>query len=340
MVNKGLLAGGLVIVAVTGAGAYLAVRKPPPTTSPYVITLSGPSSGKVDATLSYTVNLTSGGKAVSGQTITLYAGKTKETSILDLNGNASFNVTFSSAGSYSLYGEYSGAKSNTLTVTILSVSPTCASCSDCPDGYNCVGGKCVQLIPTNISVPVTVNVPSAYIEMVSMQNFDTVILVSTINTIVINKTATKVCPTWPQTNSTSYTTSIGVNGTVKDSSGRGVNGIPVDASVNGGGSFNFQSKGGSTFSGKATSSMKNGSTSTDCNGNFTLNVDITIDLSYKEATFFGIPSGDENTSWYAIPINPFTLTVSSGALSTQTTLIEMNDFLSHERCNYEFGILG
>jgi hypothetical protein len=88
------------------------VTAPPPAEVATTLTLTGPTSAQVGETKTYTGRLTRNdtGAGIPSMTITLYVNNTAQSSTTtDSSGNYSFNVTFSSAGSYSLQTKFAGA---------------------------------------------------------------------------------------------------------------------------------------------------------------------------------------------------------------------------------------
>ena len=336
--------GTVAIIAIVGAaaagtGLYFATKKPPTTTSPtsspppssnYTLILSGPSSAKVNIDVTYTLSLSNNGSPVSGAQVTLNVPGQSKSGSTDSNGNARWSIGFTSTGTFSVYGTYNNTKSNTISVTVTSAKPQCTSCSDCPSGYNCAGGKCVELIPQSISVPsITISVPSSYIQhtIERIFYFGDPVPLHTYTALLVFSSAKQACPSSYGSTSVVYETDVKVSGTIKDSNGAGVNGIDVSGSVAGGGGFSVHTGSGDTIKGKSWSSMKTGSATTDCNGNFTLEVQISIDV----ADFSQPLSGNSTTSYYGIP-SSYTLTISSGNLPDQTVIISTDDFVSEKYC--------
>lgn len=100
---------GAAIAAVVIGGAAYGISQenvtPPPPTSNYTITMSAQSSGQVGATIPFTVTVLNNGSGVSGISVTLTDSTTGTSSTATTNssGVAVFDVTFKSAGDYSLY---------------------------------------------------------------------------------------------------------------------------------------------------------------------------------------------------------------------------------------------
>ncbi len=325
-----------IIVAIAGgagAGAYLLTRKKvttPTPTSNYTVTITGPASVTVNTTNTYTVTVLLNGTSVTGASVTLNG----ETSTTGTNGSATFQVTFPSVGTVTLTAQSEGVTA-TLSVTVTAAAPTCTDCSGCPSGYNCVNGQCVQLIPSSINIPATVTAPTGYIEWMYMLNLTLPLPVKT-TALAILKSPTKFCslvslPSSP----TTYTLEITVSGTVQDADGHGVNGIEVSGSITGGGGWVVHTGSGDTFQGTATPSLTGGNTTTDCSGNFSFTVSVAIEVEFSKPLL----SGNENTQWYNMGLSPMTLSVSSGNLGTVNSIITLNEFISHEQCNYTGGIL-
>ena len=324
------------LLASGGAGAYLLTRKP--TQKNYVLTLNGPTSVQPNTAYSYSGTLTLNGSPVSGATISISVNNgTPVTAITDSNGLFKASITFTSTGTYTVNATSNGASAS-LTVTSSSSAPppTCSSCSDCPSGYNCVNGQCVQLIPASINAPVSFTVPSGFAQVTLMQNYypPDPFPVSANTALAISPNQAKFCPSSPLPGSPlKYTITVEIKGKVVDASGAGINGVSVSGSVSGGGDWIVHASGGQDFSGSSTPSLGNSPVTTDCNGNFTLTVDIGVSVTYNDN------NDGYNTGWYNMGLQPVTLQVSSGALSSVNTIITFDEYVSAEICNYAYGVL-
>ena len=338
MSDKGIVAAVIAILAAGGTGAYLISRKPtPPPSSNYAITLNGPTSANVNSQKTYNGTVTLNGSPVANATVSLSINNgTPQTTTTDSNGNYSFNVTFSNSGTITLNASSNGA-SATLTVSVSTSQPTCTSCSDCPSGYNCVNGQCVQLILQSINLPVDYYVPSGYAQFTLLQNFEPPypFPVSSKTTLVISTTSAKSCPSsyGNASQSNSYEITMSINGSVIDASGRGVSGIDVSGDISGGGSWQVDTSGG-TLSGTATPNLESGSITTDCNGNFSFTIKVSITVKYAHNDF-----ASYNTSYYNMDLQSLTLRVSSGALPSATTIISFDEYAAAELCNYTYGVM-
>ena len=89
------------------------VRSVPP-----IVALTGPTGGQTGA-YTYTVSVQVNDKPVSGASVILYVGSTRETGKTLSDGNAFFNVSFPSPGTYYLGASYDGTDSNRMQVTIV-----------------------------------------------------------------------------------------------------------------------------------------------------------------------------------------------------------------------------
>lgn len=332
------------IISAGGIGAYLITRKStvsPPSTPNYVITLTGPASVSEGSQQTYSGTLTLNGSPVSDATVSLSINNgTPATATTDSNGNYSFQVTFTNTGSYTLAVSANGASSS-LTVNVTSSAPppqTCTSCSNCSAGYNCVNGQCVQLIPQSINVPVDFYVPSGYAQYTLMQNFflPDPVPVSTKNTIIIHSTNVKSCPSgYGNASATdSYEITFTVKGQIVDASGAGVNGINVSANISGGGGWSVDTPNG-TMSGTSSPSLESSTGTTDCNGNFSFTVKVTITVKYNHNPY----GNGYNSSYYNMGLASVTLTVSSGALPSANTIISFDEYVAAEICNYIYGVI-
>ena len=102
-IGVGAIAGIAAIVGVASAKAPSS--PPPPPSSNYVLTLSSnESSVNAGGTVVFTANLTNNGSPVSGTKVTLTdtTTGTSSSTTTDSSGNADFNVTFNSPGTYKL----------------------------------------------------------------------------------------------------------------------------------------------------------------------------------------------------------------------------------------------
>lgn len=93
------------IAAIAGIASAKAPTTTPPPTSNYVLTLSSnESSVHAGGTVVFTANLTNNGSPVSGTNVTLTdtTTGTSSSTTTDGSGNADFNVTFNSPGTYDL----------------------------------------------------------------------------------------------------------------------------------------------------------------------------------------------------------------------------------------------
>ena len=322
-----------------GASASLAVTVTK-TVSTYKITLSGPTTSYENTQETYSGNVTVDGLPFPETSVSITInGQSPITTTTDLLGKYSFKVSFTQAGTYTLVASSNGASSS-LTVNVSSSTPpppTCTTCSDCPPGYNCVNGQCVQLIPQSISVPVDYYVPSGYVQFTRLQNYDPPdpFPVSSKTTLVVSTTNAKSCPSpyGGVSESDSYDITISIKGSVIDASGRGVSGIDVSGNISGGGSWQVDTSGG-TFSGNATPSLESASATTDCNGNFTFTIKVSITVKYAHNEF-----ANYNTSYYNMGLQSLTLSVSSGALPSATTIISFDEYVAAELCNYIYGAI-
>ena len=99
-IGLGAVAG---IAAIVGVAAAKAPSSPP--SSNYVLTLSSnESSVNAGGTVMFTANITNNGSPVSGTQVTLTdtTTGTSNSTTTDSSGNADFNVTFNSPGTYNL----------------------------------------------------------------------------------------------------------------------------------------------------------------------------------------------------------------------------------------------
>ena len=330
MSNKALAGAFIIIAALTSAGTYLAITKKPPTA--FTITLTGANSVSVDSTKDYTVTVFQGNSPVTGASVSLKdSAGTIGTATTDTTGTATFSVKFTSSGTDTLYAEYNGIKSSSLTVTVSSTPPPsgCISCSDCPPGYNCINGTCEELIPAFIKMPVTVYPPSVYFQFTKEQNN----LIYETYALLTMPSASNSCPS-TILNIPSNTSVVKISGTVVDSAGHGVNGVNVRFSLAGGGNWTAGNPGVNAFSGNTSLVMKSDETVTDCNGNFTAEILVTVGTSYYQSLF-----ANYNTPFFTIPTPTGTLTVVSGSLASVETIITFNDFISAYICNYVNGVL-
>ena len=100
-IGVGAIAG---IAAIVGVASAKAPSSPPPSSN-YVLTLSSnESSVNAGGTVVFTANLTNNGSPVSGTQVTLTdtTTGTSSSTTTDGSGNADFNVTFNSPGTYNL----------------------------------------------------------------------------------------------------------------------------------------------------------------------------------------------------------------------------------------------
>ena len=331
MSNKAVVAGLLILTALAG-GAALALKNK---IANITVSFLGPSSVTVGATNSYEVSVFSNNKPVPNVTVDL-----KDTSgsigvatgITNSAGNAVFDVNFSSAGTDTLYGEYNGIKSPSITVTITSSTstppPSCTSCFDCPSGYNCINGTCEELIPASISMPVTLYPDSLYFQYTNIENN----FLYVDNILAVVSPNSNSCPGSPNGGSSSYTSLLTITGKILDSNGDGVNGVNVNASVAGVGNWQAGDS-NHTFTGTTSVSFNYGETqTTDCAGQFVIVLAFSTSLTYAHSFDSGY-----NSKFFAIPIPTCTLTVSSGNLANAETIISFDDYISAYNCEYVNG---
>ena len=325
--------GAVLILTLAGAGTYLVMKKTPPPPASSSILLSGSSAVSIDTTNNYTVAVFENNNPVTGAAVSLKdSAGTIGTATTDTTGTATFSVKFTSSGTDTLYAEYNGIKSSSLTVTVSSTPPPsgCISCSDCPPGYNCVNGTCEELIPASINIPPTIYPKSLYLQYTIMVNN----IVTVTYALLPMSSNSKSCPGTAISLPIENISSISVNGTVTDSAGHGVNGITVNFNVSGGGNWTAGSSGNS-FSGTTALSMKYGSAVTDCNGNFTAEIIVTIKCGYNCNSFFT----DCTLPFTTIPMPTGTLNITSGNLPRASAIISFNDFIATKHCDYVDGVL-
>ena len=104
-IGVGAIAGIAAIVGVASAKAPSSPSPTPPPSSNYVLTLSSNESEvHAGGTVVFTANLTNNGSPVSGTQVTLTdtTTGTSSSTTTDGSGNADFNVTFNSPGTYNL----------------------------------------------------------------------------------------------------------------------------------------------------------------------------------------------------------------------------------------------
>ena len=339
MSDKLIVAGAIGVLIASGAGVYYATRKKPVTpsttsTTDYKITLSGPSSVKENSNETYSGTLTLNGSPVSNATVLLSVnGNAPTDNATDADGNYSFDIGFTSAGTVTLKASSEGATAS-MTVTVSKVS-TCTSSSNCPSGYNCVNGQCEKLIPYAIKMPVDY-VVSGYEQYTKMMTFDfpDPVPVAQLSMIVSSDSSKPFCPTAYKdgTPSSSYTIELEFTGSVVDASGAGVSGVDVSGDVSGGGPWTAHASGGQEFSGNASPSLKSSSGTTDSNGKFTFTVIMNVTVEFSEN------GGGYNTSYYNMGIPAVTLSVSSGALPSTDTIISFDEYIASHLCQYTYGV--
>lgn len=339
MSDKLIVAGAVGVLIATGAGVYYATRKKPVTppksvsASGYKITLSGPSSVRENSSETYSGTLTLNGSPVGNATVLLSVnGNAPIDNTTNAEGKYSFTLGFTSAGTVTLKASSEGATAS-MNVTVSKVS-TCTSSSDCPEGYNCVNGQCVKLIPSEIKMPIDFSV-SGYEQYTHMLNYypPDPFPVASKTLIMSSGSPYPFCPISYSfgSQSTSFEIEIEITGSVVAASGAGVSGINVSGDVSGGGPWSAHASGGEEFSGTATPSLKSSNETTDSSGKFTFTVIVKIDIGYDQN------GGDYNTGYYNMGIPAVTLTASSGALPSVNTIISFDEYVSARLCSYAYG---
>ena len=129
MSKSGLIAGIVAAAAVvTVAGVAISQKKPttstttPPPSSNYTLNLTGPSSAQTGVSVSYSVTLENSGTPVPNVSVSLYLNGSAYPATTNSSGVASYSVEFSSSGTATLYAEYSGVDSNTISVNVTTSS--------------------------------------------------------------------------------------------------------------------------------------------------------------------------------------------------------------------------
>ena len=202
--------------------------------------------------------------------------------------------------------------SNIVTETIGPM--TCSSDSDCACGEACVGGTCQKLIPAIVDIPQVVQKYPFWMiyngDATGCSGFEG-------EDLSACKFGSGLC------NNTPYVFTI--TGTITDSNGHAVCGVPLNYSGTGVGKIPF-----STDTIEGYFSWSTGTTgTTDENGQFEITITMqVVTTGFKGWTFLDPPPSQEN-----IP-RPFSISImvsASGYVNVQaSTIIEINNTLCEQ----------
>ncbi len=339
--SKAAIAAALTIIAAAGVtgGVLLSQKKTtsssssssttPPPSSDYTVAITGPTSTAINISNTYTVTVLNNGEPVANAAVTLNS----DSGTTNAGGIANFVYGFTASGSYTLTAVSEGVSSS-ITVTVS--QPQCSGNTGCPAGYNCINGSCVELIPAQVILPLSPDIPAGYVQRTREVLECGVIVVKEVALLTFPSGMANTCPKNYSTEngSMSYNISFSIKGSVVDSSQNGINGISVDVSISidGGGTWEVTTGGGDIFSGTANPSLASNTVTTDSNGNFTVDITVSNNVDTKLATTLGILT-DVNTKWYKMPIPNITLTATQGSLSADS-IISLSEYISSHQCTY------